>query len=144
MTRPKHIPPKAVGRPPIERSEAVAKRFEMWMAVGVSVENAAKLEGLALATAYKLYRDEVDLGHIKANATVARTFYSLAVGSPGVKPDARACEKWLKMRAGWKEASDPQVVQYLGTKERADALARAPSADGWGELLAPSEDGPVQ
>ncbi len=47
-----------------------------------------------------------------------------ADGGPGQKPDARACEKWLKCRAGWKEASDPQEVRYFGARHIDEERAR--------------------
>ncbi len=53
------------------------------------------------------YRDELDDGHVKANAKVAENLYRKATGEG--REAVTAAIFWLKTRAGWKETSVHEV-----------------------------------
>jgi len=53
------------------------------------------------------YRDELDDGHVKANAKVAENLYRKVTGEG--REAVTAAIFWLKTRAGWKETSVHEV-----------------------------------
>ena len=61
------------------------------------------------------FRDEIETGHIKANATVGRIAYATITAAPGGIPDnhgrVELTKFWLARRMGWTETS---VHQHKG------------------------------
>src|ERR1700722_12464259 len=69
---------------------------------------ARRLEIRSLKTLRKHYRNELDRGYMEANASVAKTLFTMATS--GQHPVATIF--WLKSRAGWKEypAFEPRAA----------------------------------
>lgn len=67
--------------------------------LGTPKQQIAKLLGITLPTLKKCYKEELELGQSKANATVAGKLYNKAVNSN----DTTAQIFWLKTQAGWNE-----------------------------------------
>lgn len=96
----------AGGRPPYRRSEDQAKLVESMTGFGATSDDVAKLLKISAPTLRKYYREELDLGVIKANAQVAESLFKKALGNG---PQSGACAIfWAKTRMGWKET---QVIQ---------------------------------
>lgn len=85
----------------------VRAKVEAYVACGTSVAGIAMILGIGEATLKRHYKRELGLGHVLANARVARSLFDLATNEKH-PPSARvqASVAWLKLRAGWKEASD--------------------------------------
>jgi hypothetical protein len=68
------------------------------------------------------FADEIETGHIKANATVGRVAYATITAAPGGIPDnharAELTKFWLARRMGWKETN---VHQHKGEVEVSNA-----------------------
>ncbi|TMQ24145.1 MAG: hypothetical protein E6J90_08805 [Deltaproteobacteria bacterium] len=107
------------------------KQVEAMAAYGLPHEDITRVIGIALPTLYKWYREELDTGHVKANARVADNLFKIATGSG--REAVTAAIFWLKVRAGWSEYAPP--VQ-LGKKAQAE-LEAVKSADGteWHTLV---------
>jgi hypothetical protein len=72
-------------------------------AYGVPEADIARVVGIDPKTLRKHYRDELDLGAVKANSRMAENLYRKAMGDG---PQAvTATIFWLKTRARWKEAT---------------------------------------
>ncbi|MDM0079223.1 hypothetical protein QTI17_01330 [Variovorax sp. J31P179] len=122
------------GRPPHERSDALAKRIAMWVAVGVRVADVAEIEGLSEPTLRKHYWVELQQGHTKANAMVAQSLFRAATHA--THPDTRAGMFWLRCRAGWVEATTPPMEPRPGKKAIAQAAGLiAEGGTSWEGLL---------
>ena len=67
--------------------------------LGTPKQQIAKLIGISLPTLKKQYKEELEMGQSKANATVSGTLYNKAVNSN----DTTAQIFWLKTQAGWNE-----------------------------------------
>ena len=87
--------------------------------VGTPQENIARILGIDRNTLMKHYRDELDLGRDKANATIGGTLFNKAKSG-----DTAAMIFWLKTRARWRETIDlssedgtmtpPTVIRLVG------------------------------
>src|SRR3954453_10043280 len=120
-------------RPSFEPTQAQRQMVEAMAGCGVPEADIAVVIGIAPKTLRKHFRDELDTGHIKANAKVVGNLYRIATGSG--REAVTAAIFWLKVRAGWREPLQPR--QYpLGRKE-ARQLAASTGAIGteWEELL---------
>ena len=100
---------------------------------GIPETDIARVLGIDPKTLRKHYRDELDTGHIKANAKVAESLFRKALGNT---PQAvTAAIFWLKCRAGWRERPEEGEP---GKKARAAAAAReAGTGTDWGDDLLP-------
>ncbi len=96
MARPSHRPDPALRR----QVEALA-------GYGVPEIDIARVIRVDPKTLRKHYRDELDDGHVKANAKVAENLYRKATGEG--REAVTAAIFWLKTRAGWKETSIHEV-----------------------------------
>lgn len=63
-------------------------------------------------TLRKFYRDQLDLGTMKANAAVARSLHKMAT-----EGNVAAAIFWLKARAGWSERITHDVNVYDATAD---------------------------
>jgi hypothetical protein len=70
---------------------------------GVAEADIARVIGIDPKTLRKHYRDELDLGHVKANAKVAENLFRKATGEG--RESVTAAIFWLKTRARWKETT---------------------------------------
>ena len=79
------------------------RQVEAMAGYGIPEADIARVLGIDAKTLRKHYRDELDTGHVKANAKVAEFLYRKATteGSQAVT----AAIFWLKTRAGWKETA---------------------------------------
>ncbi len=92
MARPAHQPLPALRR----QAEAMA-------GYGVPETDIARIIGIDPKTLRKHYRDELETGHVKANAKVAENLYRRTTGEG--REAVTAAIFWLKTRARWKETS---------------------------------------
>ena len=90
MGRPAHLPS------PSER-----RQVEAMAGYGVPEADIALVLGIDPKTLRKHYRDELDTGHIVANAKVAESLFRKATGDH--RQSVTAAIFWLKTRARWKE-----------------------------------------
>lgn len=84
---------------------------------GTKHEDIATYLGIAVPTLTKYYKEELATGAIKANSTVAKTLYKLAING-----DAKSCMFWLKTRAGWRETDGQYRDDGSAIRELANAI----------------------
>jgi hypothetical protein len=96
MARPRHQPELAQRR-----------QVEAMAGYGVREADIARVLGIDPKTLRKHYREELDLGHVKANAKVAENLFRKATGEG--REAVVAAMFWLKTRAGWKETMTHQI-----------------------------------
>ena len=89
------------GRPPIGRSEEIAKAVQLHTLVGTPQPTLAKILGMSTETLTKYYRDELDTAKAQANASIAGRLYKKAMDG-----DTSAMIFWLKTQAKWRETID--------------------------------------
>lgn len=92
MPRPSHQPD------PVQR-----RQVEALAGYGVPEPEISGMLGIDPKTLRKHYREELDLGHVKANAKVAENLFRKATGEG--REAVTAAIFWLKARAQWKETS---------------------------------------
>lgn len=128
------------GRPPYQPTEKDRANVKMLASVGVRDTEIAKVVGVSPPTLRKYYGDDLDTGHILANAQVARSLYRMATDRE--KPSVAAAIFWLKCRAGWREDGGQPITVTPGKKQQAAANAIT-AADGsdWEDLLPRASDG---
>jgi hypothetical protein len=79
------------------------KRVSQLAGQGFRQEDIARACRLSLETLRERYRQELELGAIRANAAVAANLFRIATGNG---PDAlKAAIYWTRTRAGWVEKS---------------------------------------
>lgn len=99
MTGRKVIPAnKKGGRPPHEPDEVTRASVEAMAGCGIPEADIAKVIRIDPKTLRKYYRDELDTGHIRANARVAQSLYEQATTG-----NVTAAIWWTKARMGWSE-----------------------------------------
>jgi hypothetical protein len=130
------------GRPrhePTAQSRAMAETFS---AFGIPQDDIARLIGITGPTLREHYREELDLGLLKANAKVAQNLFTIACKP--TREGLDAAKFWLRVRAGWSEYSPPpdlrrridDVDEKLGKKETANREAQtAEKGTSWAALL---------
>jgi len=92
-----------MGRPAHQPDPAGRRQVEAMSAYGIPEADIARVLGIDAKTLRKHYRDELDLGAIKANSRMAENLYRKAMGDG---PQAvSATIFWLKTRAQWKETT---------------------------------------
>ena len=80
---------------------SLRRQVETLAGYGVPEIGIARVIGIDPKTLRKLYRSELDLGHIKTNSAVAQSLFRKATGDG---PQAvTAAIFWAKTRMGWKE-----------------------------------------
>ncbi len=84
---------------------------ETMAAVGVPSSDIARVVGVDAKTLRKHYRDELDLGMVKANAKVAGSLFKKATGDG--PQSVTAAIFWAKTRMGWRETV---VNEHTGPK----------------------------
>ncbi len=88
-------------------------------AYGIPEADVARVVGIDPKTLRKHYREELDLGGVKANAQVAGFLFNSARNG-----NVTAQIFWLKTRAQWKETVVNEVVGKDGGPIRMDNAAR--------------------
>src|SRR3954471_3238392 len=125
--------PHVGGRPSFEPTQTQRRMVEAMAGCGVPEADIAVVIGIAPKTLRKHFREELDTGHIKANAKVAGNLYRIATGSG--REAVTAAIFWLKVRAGWREPLG--LREYPMGKNEAQGLAARTAAVGtlWEDLL---------
>lgn len=130
------------GRPPHEPTREQRAMVETFAAFGIPQEDIARVIGITAPTLHKHYREELDLGLVKANAKVAQNLFTIATKQ--TREGLDAAKFWLRVRAGWSEYAPAPVAstaardvdEPLGKKAQADVDARtAHEGTEWGALL---------
>lgn len=126
------------GRPPHQPTAQNRALAETLSACGIPQEDIAKLLGISAPTLREHYREELDLGLIKANAKVAQNLFTIACKQ--TREGLDAAKFWLKMRAGWCEYTAPtprpNAEEPVGKKAQAERdAATAHEGNEWGELV---------
>lgn len=91
MPTPRHKP-----------TDVTRRQVKAMAGYGLTQDQIASLLGVERQTIVKYYRQELDLGVIEANATVAQSLYRTATG-PSSRDQVTAAIFWAKTRMGWKE-----------------------------------------
>ncbi len=105
------------------------RQVEAMAAYGVPETDIARVVGIDPKTLRKHYREELDVGAIKANSRIAESLYRKALGDG--PQSVTAAIFWLKTRAGWKETS----VTELAGKDK------EPITVVWRTFYEPGENG---
>lgn len=142
-SRQKRVAPRR-GRPSHQPTKKSRAEVEALASYGVPQAEIAKLLAITEPTLRKHYRPQLDLAEIKANAMVAQSLYSKAIGG-----NVSAQIFWLKTRARWKPPVEPAVpgetdyerarrVRPQGKKEAAaEAASKAGIGTAWDDDLTP-------
>ena len=101
-----------MGRPSHTPDAAQRRQVEAMAGYGVPEPDIARLLQIDPKTLRKHYRDELDSGHVKANAKVAENLFRKATGDG--PQSVTAAIFWLKTRARWKETMVSEVTHDVG------------------------------
>lgn len=109
------------------------KYVEAMAGFGISEYDIARVIGTDHNTLRKHYRDELDLGAVKANTAVAKNLFRMATGEG--REAVTAAIFWLKTRARWSEYA-ALTAPAPGKKEQAQAHAeKAHEGNQWSSLI---------
>lgn len=127
---------KTAGRPQHAPTGQMRRQVEMMAAFGNTEEQICQIINISKPTLRLHYREELDIGFVKASNAVAMNLWRQAT-----KDDPKAFPAmafWLKCRAGWSEYSpkpEPKP-EPLGKKEIAQLEAEtAGVGTEWGHLV---------
>src|SRR5690349_18610154 len=96
-----------MGRPPHKPEPAVRRQVAAMAGYGVREVDIAQVLEIDAKTLRKHYREELDTGHVMANAKVAENLFRKATGEG--REAVVAAIFWMKTRAGWKETNTHEV-----------------------------------
>ena len=96
-----------MGRTPHGSNATTRRQVEAMAGYGVPEADIAGVLGIDARSLRRGYREELETGHVKANAHVAERLYRRATGDGREAVTAAIC--WLKTRAGWKETKLNEV-----------------------------------
>ena len=120
---------KKAGRPSYEPTDRDREQVKTMSAMGIPDYDIAKVMQMSGPTLRKYFYEELDVGHIQANAQVAQSLFKQATDKD--KPNVSAAIFWLKCRARWRENDET-----VGKKEQADIIAKQkPDGGIWDGLL---------
>jgi hypothetical protein len=91
------------------------RQVEAMAAYGIPETDIARVAGIDPKTLRKHYRDELDTGHIKANAKVAEFLFRKAT-TEGAQC-VTAAIFWLKTRGGWRESPQDHRLGVYDTRD---------------------------
>jgi hypothetical protein len=103
-------------RPELQPTQEQRMMVKQYAALGVPQEHIARKVGIRSPKTLRLhYREELDLGQVEANATIAGALYKKAKDG-----HVDAQKFWLKNRAGWKDGSGtaqsaPSIPPFIVT-----------------------------
>jgi hypothetical protein len=106
-----------MARPPHRPEPATRRQVEAMAGYGIPEADIARVIGIDAKTLRKHYRQELDLGHVKANAKVAENLFRKATGEG--REAVTAAIFWLKTRARWKETVVSEVTHDVADPVRA-------------------------
>ncbi len=101
-----------MARPPHKPDAANRRQVEAMAGYGVPEIDIARVLRIDPKTLRKHYRDELDGGHVKANAKVAENLFRKATGDG--PQSVTAAIFWMKTRARWKETTISEVTHDVG------------------------------
>jgi hypothetical protein len=102
-----------MARPSYSPDPPIKGQVEAMAAYGIPEDDIAAVLKVDAKTLRKHFRDELDLGHTKANAQVAGFLFNSAKTG-----NVTAQIFWLKTRARWREV--PVELKHSGSIERTD------------------------
>lgn len=124
---------RKTGRPAFQPTDKDRATVKSMSAFGIPDYEIAKVIGITPPTLRKHFWQELEVGHIEANAKVAQSLFKKATGDGN--QSVQAAIFWLKARAGWRDKAPEET---LGKKEQRDIEARhAERGTSWESLLDP-------
>ncbi len=108
--------PNPDGAPKHKPTDEQRKTVETLSGFGIHQVDIAKMIGINDQTLRKWYREELDIGIIKANSQVVQSLYNKCMGG-----DAGSLKWWTIARMGWKETT---VTQIEPGNKLAELMAR--------------------
>ena len=112
-----------MSRPPHQPDAGYRKQVEAMAGYGVPELDIARVVGIDPKTLRKHYRQELDGGHIKANAKVAENLFRKATGEG--RESVIAAIFWLKTRAGWRETNVHEIGGSRDLARKRQSIAAA-------------------
>ena len=94
-----------MSRKPHEPTPEIRQLVQLHTTIGTPQEDVARIVGIDAKTLRKHYRDELDLAHAKANATIGGALFNKAKSG-----DTAAMIFWMKTRAGWRETNRTELT----------------------------------
>jgi len=94
-----------MSRKPHEPTPESRQLVQLHTTIGTPQEDVARIVGIDAKTLRKHYRDELDLAHAKANATIGGALFNKAKSG-----DTAAMIFWMKTRAGWRETNRTELT----------------------------------
>ena len=94
-----------MSRNPHEPTPESRQLVQLHATIGTPQEDVARIVGIDAKTLRKHYRDELDLAHAKANATIGGALFNKAKSG-----DTAAMIFWMKTRAGWRETNRTELT----------------------------------
>ena len=109
------------GRPTFKPTGKLREQVITLSSNGLPHIQIAQIIGCAPKTLRKRFREELNIGKIKANAKVAGALYQSALDG-----NVKAQTFWLKAVGGWQETGRVEIVSEdkLGAIKRASEVAR--------------------
>jgi hypothetical protein len=101
-----------MARPSHQPDPLLRRQVEALAGYGVPEADISGMLAIDPKTLRKHYRDELDHGHVKANAKVAENLFRKATGDG--RESVTAAIFWLKARARWRETSIHEVSGHDG------------------------------
>jgi len=114
-----------MGCPSHQPDPALRRQVEAMAGYGVPEIDIARIIGIDPKTLRKHYRDELETGHVKANAKVAENLYRRTTGEG--REAVTAAIFWLKTRARWKETRS----RTLAKPTASPSMQTVPSKRAW-------------
>lgn len=130
-----------MGRKAHSPEPAGRRQVEAMSAYGIPEADIARVLSIDPKTLRKHYRDELDLGSVKANSRMAENLYKKAMGDG--PQSVTATIFWLKTRAQWKETIVQEHTGDAGPVMKIERVIVAPPLRDYDApatpLLAPAE-----
>ena len=131
-------------------TERTRQLVETMTGYGASQPQIASTLDISPGTLAKHYREELTLGHTRANMAVAQNLFRIATTPKATAPVVNAATWWTKARMGWseirrttadvrtvsgnmRELTDAQLIEIIesaGTRESEQGALPAPSEPG--------------
>ena len=115
MSAPKLVKKKSSGRPPHSPTTKSREEVSLLTAFGVRQEDVADMLNITLPTLHKHYKEELNLGAVKANARVSKTLYRMALSGKNTE----ATKFWLRCRARWRDVdavnNTPEAIEIVNS-----------------------------
>jgi hypothetical protein len=107
-----------MGRKPHQPEAQHRRQVEAMTAYGVPEAVIARVLAIDPKTLRKHYREELDIGQVKATARVAESLFRKALGDGSQAVTAAIF--WLKTRGGWRETPQTHQVGIVDVRQLSD------------------------